>query len=78
MVNLSQFALSIEPMEGPDTCVGPASVAKLGMVNILALPQCEPHTRGQYWPQITVDFDRSYFKLLLLGFCYFGCIIKIA
>ena len=53
MVNLGQFALAIETMKGPNTLVGPAGVAKLRMVNILAMPECEPTTRVQHGPEIT-------------------------
>ena len=53
VVNLGQFALAIETMKGPNTLVSPAGVAKLRMVNILAMPQSEPATRVQHWPQIT-------------------------
>ena len=61
MVNLCQFALTIEPMKGPNTLVGPAGVAKLRMVNILAMPHCEPATSVHHWPEIT---DQSRIQTL--------------
>lgn len=42
MVDLGQFTLTIQPVEGSNTSVRPACIPELRMVQVLAVPEREP------------------------------------